>query len=47
MLQEEEEEMAVNKNIWETLNTFTINKATFEQSKDIDSLFSNKKLTLN
>ena len=39
--------MAVNKNIWETLNTFTINKATFEQSKDIDSLFSNKKLTLN
>ena len=39
--------MAVNKNIWETLNTFTINGATYEQSKDIDSLFSNGKLTLN
>ena len=39
--------MAVNKNIWETLNTFTINGATYEQSKDIDSLFSAGKLVLN
>ena len=39
--------MAVNKNIWETLNTFTINGATYEQSKDIDNLFSAGKLVLN
>ena len=39
--------MAVNKNIWETLNTFTINGATYEQSKDLDSLFSAGKLVLN
>ena len=47
MLLEAEKEMAVNKNIWETLNTFTINGATYEQSKDIGSLFSSGKLVLN
>ena len=47
MLREVEKEMAVNKNIWETLNTFTINGATYEQSKDISSLFSAGKLVLN
>ena len=39
--------MAVNKNIWETKKTFTINNATFEQSKSIDELFTDKKLILN
>ena len=47
MLLEVEKEMAVNKNIWETLNTFTINGATYERSKDIGSLFSAGKLVLN
>ena len=39
--------MAVNKNIWETLGTFTINNATYERSKQISTLFSNGKLILN
>ena len=47
MLLEVEKEMAVNKNIWETLDTFTINNATYERSKQISSLFSDGKLVLN
>lgn len=47
MLQEVEKKMAVNKNIWETLDTFTVNNATFERSKKIDDLFKDNKLVLN
>lgn len=47
MLPEVVREMAVNKNIWETLETFKINNATFESSKAISNLFSDNKLTLN
>ena len=47
MLLEVEKEMAVNKNIWETKNTFTVNKATFERSKSISELFTAGKLILN
>ena len=39
--------MAVNKNIWETMDTITINNATYERSKQISNLFSNGKLVLN
>lgn len=39
--------MAVNKNIWETLDTFAINNAYYERSKQISSLFSDGKLVLN
>ena len=39
--------MAVNKNIWETLDTITINNAKFERSKTIDNLFKDNKLALN
>lgn len=39
--------MAVNKNIWETKNTFTVNKATYERSKSISELFTAGKLILN
>lgn len=35
MLQVVEKKMAVNKNIWETLDTFTVNNATFERSKKL------------
>lgn len=39
--------MAVNKNIWETLDTFTVNNATYERTKQISNLFSDGKLILN
>ena len=39
--------MAVNKNIWETQTTFTINNAKYEQSKSIGDLFTAGKLILN
>ena len=47
MLLEVEKEMSVNKNIWETQTTFTINNAVYEQSKSISDLFTAGKLILN
>lgn len=47
MLQGVEKQMGVNKNIWETLDTFIVNNATYERSKKIDDLFKDNKLVLN